>query len=324
MKFETYDSLYNEAKEIESHRRDYIVEDPASNLRMSDSKLVFNAGRKSMKVPMTSWALSQLSAKVGVPSTYAERCIEADMAWLAAENINNWLRKTGENRRPFLVRTYKDEADAVLSSSYSTFDSTKVMEVVEQAVKVGDYRLKSAVLDHERMHFRLIGEDLKIPGEDLFAGLFVDSSDVGRTAISVSFGIWKQVCSNGLCVPQIGGVLYRQRHIGVSPDGILEQLTARMSEIPRLEKEYSEIVGRAAKERFDLRNEEVVQSLVREIRRAAAVEETQAKGILTFAEERYDDSRWGIVNAMTELAQQGQIDYRLRMERAAATLIMGK
>ena len=43
---------------------------------------------------------------------------------------------------------------------------------------------------------------LPIDGEDLFAGITLDSSDVGRSGLYVRFFIYKQVCTNGLIIPK--------------------------------------------------------------------------------------------------------------------------
>ena len=59
-------------------------------------------------------------------------------------------------------------------------------------------------------------EMLNIDGEDLFAGITLDSSDVGRSGLSVRFFIWKQVCTNGLVISKSAANLFRQKHIGIT------------------------------------------------------------------------------------------------------------
>jgi hypothetical protein len=277
-------------------------------------------------MPATSWALSQLSIKLGMPSGYAEKCIERGHPDLAAQNVNTWLtEQTGSKRKKstdYLVRSYNGNIDGILSSNYTAFDTTKILDVVEKAIDVKNYHIVGSYVSNERMHLRLIRDELlDVDGEDLYPGIFIDSSDVGRTALHVSFGIWKKVCTNGLCISKVGGVLYHQRHMGITPIDVETELTARIKMIPELINRSETIIKTARGEKINLNDEKTFEKMIHDIRRLSNLSEDNAIKVIELAKARYGMTRWGVVNSMTEIAQEFELDDRIRIENAAGRLI---
>jgi hypothetical protein len=325
--------IKDKAAEIEANREDFYVRDISKNLWMnsSDGTISFchpeiNGSIETENMPATSWALSQLSIKLGMPSGYAEKCIDRGHPDLAANNVNTWLtEQTGGKRKKstdYLVRSYDGRIDGILSSNYTAFDTTKILGVVERTIDVNDYHVVGSYVSDERMHLRLIRDELlDVDGEDLYPGIFIDSSDVGRTALHVSFGIWKKVCTNGLCISKVGGVLYHQRHMGITPVDVETELAARIGMIPELVSRSEAIIKTARGEKINLNDEKVFEKMINDIRRLSNLSEDNAVKVIELAKARYGMTRWGIVNSMTEIAQNFELDDRIRIENAAGRLI---
>ena len=327
-----FDDIKNRAADIEAERQDFYVKDVAKNLWMdsSDGTLSFchnsSEGMETENMPATSWALSQLSVKIGMPSGYAEKCIMRGHPDLAATNVNTWLtEQTGGKRKKssdYLVRTYDGAIDGILSSNYTAFDTTKILGVLERSIDVKDWHVVGSYVSDERMHLRLIRDELlDVDDEDLYPGIFVDSSDVGRTALHVSFGIWKKVCTNGLCISKVGGVLYHQRHMGITPIEVETELVNRVKMVPELISRSESIIKAARGEKLNLNDEKVFDKMMNEIRRLSKLSEDDAKKVIDLAKIRYGMTRWGVVNSMTEIAQNFELDERIRIENAAGRLI---
>lgn len=327
-----FDDVKNKAAEIESMRADYYVKDVSKNLWMdsSDGTLSFchetHLGLETENLPASGWALSQLSVKIGMPCGYAEKCIERGHPDLAAENVNTWLTEQNGSKRKkstdYLIRTYDDRIDGILSSGYTAFDTTKILGTLEKTISVKDYHVVGSYVSNERMHLRLIRDELlDVDDEDLYPGIFIDSSDVGRTALHVSFGIWKKVCTNGLCISKVGGVLYHQRHMGITPIEVETELVNRVKMIPELIARSENIIKSARGEKLNLNDEKVFDKLVNDIRRLSRMSEDDAKKVIDLAKVRYGMTRWGVVNSMTEIAQEFELDDRIRIENAAGRLI---
>jgi hypothetical protein len=327
-----FDDIMKKATDIEDARKDFYVRDVAKNLWMdsSDGTLSFcydtEDGPETENMAATSWALSQLSVKLGMPSGYAEKCIDRGHPDLASNNVNTWLTEQNGGKRKksndYFVRTYDGKIDGILSSNYAAFDTTRILDVLQRTINVDDYHVVGSYVSDERMHLRLIRDELlDVDDEDLYPGIFINSSDVGRTALHVSFGIWKKVCTNGLCISKVGGVLYHQRHMGITPIEVETELVNRVKMIPDLIIRSERVIKTARSEKIDLNDEKVFEKMMNDIRRFSKVSEEDAKRVIDLAKIRYGMTRWGIVNSMTEIAQDFELDERIRIENAAGKLI---
>lgn len=219
------DALLERAREMSMNCSDYnVVNASPENLRFND-----NAGITYIdefgnihESPISHYALGQLGTKIGVPARYLEKCVASGRIDLAQDNVNSWL--DGYNKDLF-IREYMGSIRGVLSSKYSVCDTDEILRVVDDTVDLHSYKIKGSFLNPERLHVRLVSKEmLPIDGEDLFAGLFIDSSDVGRNMLTVQFGIYKQVCTNGLVVSRAGGILFQQKHIGITIEEFHEGL----------------------------------------------------------------------------------------------------
>ena len=327
-----FDTIEDKAAGIRDLSADYYVKEVAKNLWMCDDGTISflhnlpGTGPTTENMPATSWALSQLSTKLGMPSGYAEKCILRGHPDLAATNINTWLTEQNGSKRKkstdYLIRTYDDRINGILSSGYTAFDAPKILDVLKRTINVDDYHIVGSYVSDERMHLRLIRDELlDVDDEDLYPGIFIDSSDVGRTALHVSFGIWKKVCTNGLCISKVGGVLYHQRHMGITPIEVETELAARIKMVPELITRSENIIKTARGEKLNLNDEKVFEKMIHDIRRLSNLSEDKAAKVIELAKTRYGMTRWGVVNSMTEIAQEFELDDRIRIENAAGRLI---
>ena len=211
--------LFRQAVEIQNECQDFNVSNVTyKNVRYDGDtcRLLYqpddtSVGSRSMA--MTRHSLSQLCNKIGVPIRYIDKCIDSGRLDLAADNINSWIDDFGKN---LFIREYRNTIRGVLSDRYSALDTPHIMEAINDVLDFDEYSIKGHFLTPERFHARIVQRDMmNINGEDLFAGIQVDSSDVGRSILVVKFMIWKQVCTNGLCLSQGGGVLFQQKHFGI-------------------------------------------------------------------------------------------------------------
>ena len=328
---ESFEALREKAEAIAADRQDFMVTNVPANMWMcDDGTLSFNtttsSGVQTMNLPTTSWALAQLSTKLGMPANYAEKCINAGHPSLAADNVNTWLadQQPGKRKKSvdYMVRQYKDGIDAIVTRNYTTFDSPAILNTIDGALNIKDWQPVGSYISDERLHVRLIQDKLlDVEDEDLFPGICIDSSDVGRTAFNVTFFIWKRVCTNGMCISKVGGKLYHQRHMGITPMEVHRELCSNLQMIPTLIKRSEDIIKASRTKMVDVKDEHAFQKLLADIRRQAAMSEEEAKAVIQLAQEKYDMSLWGIGNAMTLKAQDYELDRRIVIENAAGKII---
>ena len=318
-------TLILKANKIQDGCHDYNVSKVTlRKMRFSDGELSFIDDLSGIeRYPMSHYALSQLGSKIGVPANYLQKCIDSGRIDLASDNVNSWLEDYGKD---LFIREYNGHIRGILSSKYSVCDTPDILKVLQDTVDLNTYKVKGSFLNEERLHLRLVGKEmLPIDGEDLFPGIFIDSSDIGRSILTVKFGIYKQVCTNGLVIARAGGTLFEQKHIGISTDDFYEGLVASLKNIDVLSEHAVEWV-QSAKHRDNhwsvmSKYEDDIQAFIDQIRQQTNLSNESAGKVIDLMQNRYGDNRWGYINAITEVAQDFTLERRLELERIGGNLL---
>lgn len=325
----TLEKLMFRADEIAGMSADYTVKKANSQtVRFNDvAGLTYIPDGETMRrSELSRYALGQLGSKIGVPARYLEKCVSSGRIDLAQENVNSWLE---DFNKDLFIREYDGRIRGILSSKYSVCDSHEILEVVDDAVDLSKYKVKGSFLNEERLHVRLVSREmLPIDGEDLFAGLFIDSSDVGRNILTVKFGIYKQVCTNGLVIARAGGTLFEQKHIGITSEEFHSGLVKSLSNVDLLTENAVEWVRRAQHKDNHWsavsEYEDDINEFVAYIRQQTSLSEDSSRKVISLMQTKYEDTRWGLINSITEVAQDFTLERRLELERVAGDLLIGK
>ena len=309
------DQIIKQADVIASKRRDYRVKNPSRRCYFTKEGLLqFESDEGHFgSVEMSDWAMGQFCSKIGVPGNYIQKLITDGYYDLAQNNVNTYLKE--QYGGGFKLREYDGKLDAVVSPRYSPFDSDRILDIITSTIDIEHYKLKGSYISDERLHLRLIGRDtIPINGEDLFPGIFIDSSDVGRNILIVSFGIYKQVCTNGLIISKAGGILFKQKHIGISEEEFILGLSNGLSGVDELVSSAENWINNARIKEMSL--EDISTKL-----KAISLADEEEK-ILELMDTHYDRTRWGLINGITEIAQNYTLDRRVELETVAGTLLV--
>ena len=309
---QTLSDLFNKSNIIQKNCTDW--EDvPMAEIELNN-KLHIVGKNGDNEVGLTPYAFSQLCTKLGIPTQYMKKCIEAGFTPLVMDNINNWLDNFGHKK--LLIRKYGNVVRGILSDKYSICDTPEILSAIEQSGILGSMDLKSYVINPSRFHARFVGDKMKVVGEDLFAGIQIDSSDVGRSKLDIKFLVYKQVCTNGLVLPKEAGTVYEQKHIGIESAKMVETLKESFNNFSLKVNDATSLIDRARD--VKIRDTESIFGMVKN---GTKVGEDTVKDIFTVASEHYDMSVWGIVNAITEVSQKYTLEHRIVMERYAGVLL---
>lgn len=321
------DKLIIKANDIALNSSDYMVRKANThNIRFNDKAgITFIAEDKDIREYLISrFALGQLGTKIGVPVRYLEKCINSGRIDLAQDNVNSWLE---DYNKDLFIREHNGSIRGVLSNKYSVCDSHEILKVVDDALDLRNYKVKGSYLNEERLHVRLISKEmLPIDGEDLFAGLFIDSSDVGRSILTVRFGIYKQVCTNGLVIARANSTLFEQKHIGISADEFHQGLVASLSRVDEL-TEYAIGSIERTRERYNhwsasSEYEDDIKEFINHIRQQTNLSQEGASKVIDLMNTKYEDTRWGLINSITEVAQDYTLERRLELEKIAGSMLV--
>lgn len=307
---EDFGKLIDKANEIQSKCKDYPVK--AYSIRM-DNELKLNFD--DHKLPMSELATGHLCGKLQVPSRYFTRLVDTDHNELAAENINVWLE---DSKKDLFLREYDGKIRGVLSGSYSVYDAPEILNSVAEVFSPNEFRLKGSFINEERLHLRLIeNEMLNIDGEDLFAGITLDSSDVGRSGLSVRFFIWKQVCTNGLVIAKSSANLFRQKHIGITHEDFAAGLKEGLETFYQLKDKIVESIKATAQ----IPVKEDIEDLLEEIKETTKLSDESAMEVIDLMKVKYTNTRWGMINGITEVAQKYTLERRIELETIAGNML---
>lgn len=309
---EDFMKLLDKANEIQAKCHDYQVR--ANDIAMgNDLKLYFEG--ECGPLPMSDLATGHLCGKLQVPSRYFNRLVDAGQNNLAAQNINCWLE---DDPRKLFLREYDGRIRGVLSGSYSVYDAPEILKTVAEVFDPNTFKLKGSFINEERLHLRLIENTMMdIEGEDLFAGITLDSSDVGRSGLSVRFFIWKQVCTNGLVIAQSSAKLFKQKHIGITHDDFAAGLTEGLQTFYELKDSIAESIKATAK----IPANEDIEELLEEIKEKTNLSDDAATEVIEYMHTKYDNTRWGMINGITEVAQKYTLERRIELETIAGSML---
>lgn len=314
------------AEEIQRKCEDIIV--PAAAIKMTDEEKVLIDGQP---FEISDWALNQFGNKFGNCGGYLLQCREENASALTAYNANYWLNRRVEAEREMaekgrkvprtMIRGYGDRIRAVVSDRYAVCDAPTVLNSLVDFLPEKQWNILGSYLTEERMHLRFVSnEKMKVANDTVFPAVFVDSSDVGRCALDVQFGFYRLVCTNGLVVPAIH-MKYHQRHIGISIPKFVAKLEESIALMPAMIEDAEDMIQIASEKVINLNDEEEVEAIVKELRARGKLSKADAENVVKYSAIRYPHTRWGLVNGMTEYAQQKTLEERILMEQAAGFML---
>ena len=307
---QSFENLLETATNIQERCRDFKV--AVNDLRMTnDLKLRFD----NQEMPLSPLATGHLCGKLNIPSRYFNRLVESGNKFLAADNVNCWL---DGDKRTFFLREYNDQIRGVLSGSYSVYDAPEILTTVKEVFDQENFILKGSFINEERLHLRLIeNQMLNIDGEDLYAGITLDSSDVGRSGLNVRFFFFFRVCTNGLVIAKSNGRLFKQKHVGITHDDFAAGLEEGLGKF----YEIKEAITKSIKETSEIPMNKDIDELVEEIKDKTNLSDKAAEKVVELMEVKYAPTKWGLINGITEVAQDFTLETRIQLEEIAGSML---
>ncbi len=294
-----------------SRRRNFEIDD---NLNFHYLTM---AGEQK-QADMSEFAFTQLCARIGVPGSYVKKCFDSGKQDLAIMNFRKWA---DEEKGTMLVRESGGIVKAVLSDKYRKFDGFQAMKSVKHAIDFDRYIVRQYRMTEDNLYIRFVEKEpfMTDHNSPLFMGFVITNSDTGRGAFAVKMSIYRQVCTNGMTVQEMGGTLYQQSHIG---EGMNESKVLVLKRCFR----NLESVAEAYKEKIllsrkhNLKDYEVA-FYIEKARREMKLSEKATEELKVLVNTVYEPTQWGIVNGVTELAQRFSIDTRMNMEAWAGNML---
>lgn len=303
----TFEDLVNKANDIQSKCQDAIVD--ANSILMTED-LTING------MMLSPLATGELCGKLRIPGRYFSRMVEAKQNQLAADNVNTWLVN---DKRQFMLREYDGHIRGIMSGSYSQYDAPNILASIQNVFGNDRFTLKGSFINEERLHVRLVeNQKLDIENEDLFAGITIDSSDVGRSGLYADLFIYKQICTNGLKVRRAQYEIFRQKHIGITSDEFEQGLEDGLNIFDEVKDKVKDTIIETKKYPV----QEDIDALKENVKKQTLLSDDDVTEVFDLAAVKYNDNTmWGIINGITEVAQKFTLERRLQLEEIAGSMI---
>jgi len=284
-------------------------------------------------MPLTDWAHSQVSTKLGVPAKYYRRMLEEQEFDLLAHNCNIWMEKKYTTKQ-CLIRTLDGYVRGFLSDRYFYLENEQVMWLALKRLSEYNAHVHESAITDRMMYikattpyteYEVVHDDKVVPG------IIIRNSEVGASRLLIQPLLIRKICDNGL----IGAHKFGRIHLG----GRRNEGVINWSEKTR--KIESELVKSQIIDAIDQAfNEEIIEEWMEAIRkgtefkiddRVAAAEAVQINLGLTEAEKRellnnFAEEKpnvWGLANGITRTAKEAaNYDRRVELEELANELIL--
>ena len=296
-------------------KRDFVA-DTIDLVFESSALSIGNAGT----FPLTDHAHGQIADRVGIPKRYYDR-MRADAPALLAGNVNHWFRETPERR---MVRTLDGKARAFLSDRYHRIDHEQIADAVLPVLleNGGHGAVVSCCITDSKLYIQALFPRLEgevKTGDPVQGGVIVSNGEVGDGALDVRPMIYRLVCQNGLIAGQVAeDARLRRNHVGRRIESgedysVYSDDTLKADDRALSLKIRDSIRALAQPQRFarilaEMRHAAMQQPVcnpiaaVAELGKVYPVTQGERDSILTHLIRGGDYSKWGMVNAITETA----------------------
>lgn len=314
-------------------KKDYIV--PATGVVLQDGERL-SWGTES--APMTNHAMNQLSTYLGIPSRFVDR-LRTDAPDLITANVNRLLQTKKDDKR--MIRTLHGKARSWQSDQYRRLDHEDVAEKVLPMIQAAGYQITSANVTDSRLYIHTVSPrtegEIRLNDPVRF-GWIIGNSEIGLGSFYLQAFIDRLRCTNGMILPEfskkrahIGGrsdVMGDSYIVNVSSETQKAADNALWSGVQDHIREFSTPAGIARvmdrlKEQADAPVAGDPTAVIEALANKFVLREDESKSVLYSFLEQGDRTRWGLSNAITQLAN-GMADYdrAVELERIGGELLM--
>jgi hypothetical protein len=257
---------------------------------------------------LSTHAHKQLCARIDVPYQFLGRCPQ-NLQYLL---MNYFIQHGGYDKEVMLRTIHQSQLRAIMSERYTPFDDVQLFPLVEPWVK--DTKIEWYSFDDYSTHVRLTlpetEEEIKV-GDAVQKGIHITNSEVGVRSVTIQAVVIRLVCKNGL----LSAFKKSRSHIG-DPQR-LEEHVKYMIEASVLD---SDALLAKYRQSLDIAIEEPTLAL-KKIAQNDGLNQNEFKQLLDVYLNQPDSSLFGIVNALTQTAQDYPAERRWEMENIAGRLL---
>ena len=295
------------------------------------------------RLQVSEHAHRQIAGRLQIPWKFYYRMLE-DHTDIVIDNVNKLFERESGVR---LLRTMDGRLRAFLSNRYKRIDNDQVLGAALPPIVKGELEtamLSSNVTDkHLYVKVLLTGEEMKQTigttrdgtPDIVQPGFVLRNSEIGTGSLSISAFFYRSFCWNGCVFGKTDAFEYKRTHLGgtliegadfevlsdkskrLEDETILSQVTDVMGAIAT-----PDFVNQMGDKLRELTTGERIRNPMPAIELLAkdyGLSQGESDQVLTNLIEDRDYSRWGMVNAVTKVANTDIVDY----DRASELEVLG-
>lgn len=295
------------------------------------------------RLEITEHAHRQIAGRLQIPWKFYDRMLK-DHRDIVIDNVNKLFEREPGTR---LLRTLDGKLRAFLSNRYKRIDNDAVLSSALPPIVKGDLEteLLSSHVTDRNLYLKVLftGEEMKqdlgkTPNhvQDIVRpGFILKNSEIGTGSLSISAFFYRDFCRNGCVFGRTDAFEFKRAHLGgaliegegfeimsdqskkLDDEAILSQVNDVMHAIAT-----PEFVDKMGNKLRALKEGEVIKHPVPAIELLAkdyGFTQAESDQVLQNLIEDRDYSRWGMVNAVTKVANTEIVDY----DRASDLEVVG-
>lgn len=323
-------------------KQDYIV--PAGRMRFDEdvwpSRLGWHVpghtvNRDMQGLTVNEHAMGQMADYVGIPSRYIDR-LKKDAPDLIATNFNRLLQNKENDRR--MVRTINGRARAFLSDRYRRLDHEDVAERILPMIADHGFVVRSSNITDNKLYIHVVSPNLEGEirvGDAVRMGWIISNSEVGLGSLSLQLFVERLRCTNGMVLPEFS---QRKAHLGgrsteesfivsvsdetrkASDNALWFGVRDHLREFTTMDG-LKKVLG-IIKDRADAPVTGDPEEVVEVLGSRFGLQDSERKSVLYSYIEEGDHTRWGLANAITQLANNSEnYDRAVMLEQYGGSLL---
>jgi len=323
-------------------KKDYLSD--TRNIELINQPAVNDIGKKFLlalkgghQFTVNGICHDQIATRLQIPKAYYDRMAGGD-PWLLTQNVNRWLQNTPERR---MVRTIDGMARAFLSDKYRPLDNYDLAQAVLPVISDLGCKIESCELTERRLYIKCVNDKVEgeiLKGDIVQAGVVISNSEVRCGSVKIEPMVYRLSCLNGLISADLS---MRKYHVGRSGDDFERDNTAlfykdetRMADDKAFWLKVRDVVSGSLNEAIfkqitdkmklaagiKLGNDPIKE--VEEVSKKILLSKDEQSNVLRFLIEGGDLTLYGMMNAITKMAQDvPDYDRSTDLERIAGALI---
>lgn len=338
--FESLEKLVRDVDSYKLSKRDYISDIRNTEMQyIGANKFKLCLEGEEVNYTVTDNAMSQIASWAKVPYSYVNYMKSNGKGDLVASNFNEWFQKpvhknTRRMYRGMTNNIYRDNStlDPHMSRSggkWRSFHSNRFRRVDHEHVldsimpeletlaeEYGDIKIASLGLTDDKMYVKVLfpKTEAKAVGDVVQFGLSIGNSEIGKGLAYVSPLIYVLRCLNGMILPDYG---IKTKHIGssIEEDGNVtygndtietdqKAIMLKLRDTIRSvcsEENRNKVLEKINESSDTTSTKNPLKAVEKTAKLFSLTEKETEDTTLSFV-KRGDYSKWGMVNAVTEIA----------------------